>query len=86
VFSTATAIASTGFNSYQVVTISSTGVQQILTKRPFTGNFEIRRVAPTVYAAGTDIQWQANTNAGNSTVAVSLEGYLVANNGNANGY
>jgi len=86
VFSTATAIASTGYNSYQVVTISSTGVQQVLTKRPFTGNFEIRRVVPTAYVAGTDIQWQANTNSGNSTVAVSLEGYLVKNDGTSIGY
>jgi len=86
VFSTAPTISSNAYNNYQVSTVFQNGVQQIITRRPFTGNFEIRRVAPTVYAAGTDIQWQANTNTGNSTVAVSLEGYLVANNGNANGY
>lgn len=86
VFSTAPAISTNAYNNYQVLTISQTGVQQVLTRRPFTGNFEIRRVAPTAYAAGTDIQWQANTNTGNSTVAVSIEGYLVANNGTSVGY
>ena len=86
VFSTAPAISTNAYNNYQVYQISSSGVVQILTRRPFTGNFEIRRVAPTPYPAGTDIQWQANTNAGNSTVAVSIEGYLIANNNTSVGY
>ena len=86
VFSTAPAISQSTYNSYQVLTISSAGVQQVLTRRPFTGNFEIRRVVPSVYAAGTDIQWQVNTSTGNTTVGVSLEGYLITNSANANGY
>jgi len=86
VFSTAPALSATAYNNYQVYQVSSTGVVQILTRRPFTGNFEIRRVAPTPYPAGTDIQWQANTNTGNSTVAVSIEGYLIANNNTSVGY
>ena len=86
VFSSSPAISQSTYNSYQVATVFQNGVQQILTRRPFVGNFNIQRVAPTVYSAGTDIQWQANTSTGNSTVAVSLEGYLIANNNTSVGY
>jgi hypothetical protein len=85
IFSSGPAVSVTTYNSYQVLTISSTGVQQILTRRPFTGNFEIRRVAPTFYAPGTDIQWQANTNTGNSTIGLSIEGYLIKNEATSSG-
>jgi len=86
VFSSAPAISTNVYNNYQVATVFVNGVQQILTRRPFVGNFNILRVAPNPYAAGTDIQWQANTNTGNATIGISLEGYLVANNNTAVGY
>jgi len=70
---------SSAYCTYRVLTLSQTGLQQILLQAPFANTYSSMRVSPRGYAQKTDIQWQANTPTGTAAVGIAVEGVLIAN-------
>jgi len=68
--------------TYRTYQVSSSGVQSLITQRPYISNFTVERRYPNLYAEKTDIQWQMQASSGTTAaIGFTAEGVLVKNNG-----
>jgi len=70
---------SSSYCTYRVLSISSTGVTQIVLQTPFTSSFTALRNTPFAYSQKTDLQFQANTPSSTAAVGIQVEGILISN-------
>ena len=68
-------------------TFSSNGNTTLLSQSPFVQIFEIPYSSPAGHPGGTDIQYQLKASTGSPyTGSIFAGGYLILNDGTANGY
>lgn len=67
--------------TYKNYSVSSTGVVSVTQQAPFTAWYHAQRVMPRPFAEKTDLQFQFVTSTGTAQVNVSVEGYLIKNDG-----
>ena len=75
--------ATADFVTYRNQAITSAGVKFGVQQAAFMNLYHAQRVMPRPYLEKTDLQFQAKTSANTYAVSVAVEGYLIANNGQA---
>ena len=65
--------------TYNVVAILSNGVSYSVLQAPFTSNYNARRIVPFPYYEKTSLQWRATVAQQTASVAMVIEGILIAN-------
>lgn len=72
----------TNYINYRDAITLSSGVSKFVAQSPFNTNYQIKRITPLPFPAGTDIQYQfAPSAAVAAVVSIFVEGYLVQNDG-----
>lgn len=78
-----TSLNGNNFATYQNKTVSPNGVVQLTQQAPFAINYHTQRVMPRPFLEKTDLQLQCRVNATTGAISISLEGFLIQNNGQA---